>query len=103
MSGLVGKRDLPVVPGLGEVRASSEPSASAVAPGVRSELGPVPRSRAELPCCEARRCVRTAFAPFWAAAVSSSAAIQRSTQNWHGLGESDSLIKTKHCDGPSGC
>lgn len=21
------------------------------------------------------------------------------TQNWHGLGESDCLIKTKHCDG----
>ena len=24
---------------------------------------------------------------------------QRLTQNWHGLGESDCLIKTKHCDG----
>ena len=25
------------------------------------------------------------------------------TQNWSGQGESDCLIKTKHCDGPSGC
>jgi hypothetical protein len=25
-----------------------------------------------------------------------------STQNWSGQGESDSLIKTKHCDGPKG-
>ena len=24
---------------------------------------------------------------------------KRSTQNWHGHGESDCLIKTKHCDG----
>lgn len=24
---------------------------------------------------------------------------KRSTQNWHGQGESDCLIKTKHCDG----
>jgi hypothetical protein len=28
-----------------------------------------------------------------------SAAIERPTQNWHGPGESDCLIKTKHCDG----
>lgn len=35
--------------------------------------------------------------------VFSSAAIKRSAQNWHGPGESDCLIKTKHCDGPSGC
>ena len=34
---------------------------------------------------------------------SSSAGIQRPTQNWHGPGESDCLIKTKHCDGPRGC
>ncbi|KAL0287983.1 UNVERIFIED_CONTAM: hypothetical protein Sradi_7112900 [Sesamum radiatum] len=26
-----------------------------------------------------------------------------STQNWYGQGESDCLIKTKHCDGPCGC
>ncbi len=25
--------------------------------------------------------------------------VKRPTQNWHGLGESDCLIKTKHCDG----
>ena len=24
------------------------------------------------------------------------------TQNWYGQGESDCLIKTKHCDGPKG-
>jgi hypothetical protein len=24
---------------------------------------------------------------------------ERPTQNWHGQGESDCLIKTKHCDG----
>ncbi|CAK1553929.1 unnamed protein product [Leptosia nina] len=30
-------------------------------------------------------------------------AVQRSAQNWHGQGESDCLIKTKHCDGPRGC
>lgn len=24
--------------------------------------------------------------------------VKRPTQNWHGLGESDCLIKTKHCD-----
>ena len=24
-------------------------------------------------------------------------------QNWRGQGESDCLIKTKHCDGPGGC
>jgi hypothetical protein len=28
-----------------------------------------------------------------------SAGIERPTQNWHGPGESDCLIKTKHCDG----
>ena len=31
--------------------------------------------------------------------VSRSSIDQRLTQNWHGLGESDCLIKTKHCDG----
>jgi len=34
---------------------------------------------------------------------SSSTAIQPSTQNWHGPGESDCIIITKHCDGPRGC
>ena len=28
---------------------------------------------------------------------------EQSTQNWYGQGESDCLIKTKHCDGPKGC
>ncbi|GMQ11741.1 hypothetical protein CsSME_00054250 [Camellia sinensis var. sinensis] len=28
---------------------------------------------------------------------------EQSTQNWYGQGESDCLIKTKHCDGPCGC
>ncbi|KAK8617005.1 hypothetical protein V6N13_116975 [Hibiscus sabdariffa] len=28
---------------------------------------------------------------------------EQSTQNWYGQGESDCLIKTKHCDGLCGC
>ncbi|XP_041378721.1 uncharacterized protein LOC121390999, partial [Gigantopelta aegis] len=32
-------------------------------------------------------------------ASSVSAGIQQPTQNWYGPGESDCLIKTKHCDG----
>ncbi|KAK3118698.1 hypothetical protein QOZ80_9BG0704490 [Eleusine coracana subsp. coracana] len=32
-----------------------------------------------------------------------SLSIEQSTQNWYGQGESDCLIKTKHCDGPCGC
>ncbi|KAB2632533.1 hypothetical protein D8674_028780 [Pyrus ussuriensis x Pyrus communis] len=28
---------------------------------------------------------------------------EHSAQNWYGQGESDCLIKTKHCDGPCGC
>ena len=28
---------------------------------------------------------------------------EQSAQNWYGQGESDCLIKTKHCDGPKGC
>ncbi len=31
--------------------------------------------------------------------MSCSGADQRLVQNWHGQGESDCLIKTKHCDG----
>merc|ERR1712026_456498 len=31
--------------------------------------------------------------------MSRSVVDQQPTQNWHGLGESDCLIKTKHCDG----
>ncbi|PON86850.1 LOW QUALITY PROTEIN: hypothetical protein TorRG33x02_173760 [Trema orientale] len=32
-----------------------------------------------------------------------SPGVDQSTQNWYGQGESDCLIKTKHCDGPCGC
>ncbi|CAN8319246.1 unnamed protein product [Cochlearia groenlandica] len=32
-----------------------------------------------------------------------SPSVQQSAQNWYGQGESDCLIKTKHCDGPRGC
>lgn len=35
----------------------------------------------------------------FAARLTVSAGIERPTQNWHGPGESDCLIKTKHCDG----
>jgi hypothetical protein len=34
-----------------------------------------------------------------AGAASASHHNELSTQNWSGQGESDSLIKTKHCDG----
>ena len=37
----------------------------------------------------------------WASALPLRA--EQPTQNWSGQGESDCLIKTKHCDGPSGC
>ncbi|KAK3118646.1 hypothetical protein QOZ80_9BG0703040 [Eleusine coracana subsp. coracana] len=32
-----------------------------------------------------------------------SLGVEQSTQNWYGQGESDCLIKTKHCNGPCGC
>ncbi|CAB1184631.1 unnamed protein product [Spirodela intermedia] len=32
-----------------------------------------------------------------------SSGVEQPTQNWYGQGESDCLIKTKHCDGPYGC
>uniref|UniRef100_A0ACD6ATE7 Uncharacterized protein n=1 Tax=Avena sativa TaxID=4498 RepID=A0ACD6ATE7_AVESA len=32
-----------------------------------------------------------------------SPSMKQSTQNWYGQGESDCLIKTKHCDGPREC
>ncbi|CAN7100251.1 unnamed protein product [Brassica rapa subsp. narinosa] len=32
-----------------------------------------------------------------------SPCVEQPTQNWYGQGESDCLIKTKHCDGPCGC
>ncbi|CAL9139882.1 unnamed protein product [Musa hybrid cultivar] len=31
-----------------------------------------------------------------------SPGVEQPTQNWYGQGESDCLIKTKHCDGPRG-
>lgn len=96
MSGLVGKRVLADVPGLGEVmrvrvliRARSRALASR---GTSLLRGPF----------VGRRRTSRVLPVSWRL-VSSSAAIQRSAQNWHGLGESDCLIKTKHCDGPSGC
>ncbi|KAF3947149.1 hypothetical protein CMV_026683 [Castanea mollissima] len=33
----------------------------------------------------------------------SSPGVEQSTINWDGQGESNSLIKTKHCDGPCEC
>ncbi|CAN0930552.1 hypothetical protein LINGRAHAP2_LOCUS37636, partial [Linum grandiflorum] len=32
-----------------------------------------------------------------------SPGVEQPAQNWYGQGESDCLIKTKHCDGPRGC
>ena len=79
------------VPGLGDLKGEATFVAH---PG--SELGPVPWPPADLLCCEAS----VAALLSWTV---SSAAIQRSTQNWYGLGESDCLFKTKHCDGLQGC
>ncbi|KAJ7940951.1 hypothetical protein O6P43_035999 [Quillaja saponaria] len=42
---------------------------------------------------------RTGNGPFGV----SSPGVEQSAQNWYGQGESDCLIKTKHCDGPCGC
>ena len=89
MSGLVGKRVWLTC--LGDLKGEAIFFAH---PGF--ELGPVPWPLTDLPCCEAT----VAALPSWTV---SSAAIQRSAQNWHGLGESDCPIKTKHCDGPQGC
>merc|ERR1712026_233889 len=49
------------------------------------------RSRASVDC----HC----FAGLASRPVSRSVVDQQPTQNWHGKGESDCLIKTKHCDG----
>ena len=32
-----------------------------------------------------------------------AARVERPTQNWYGQGESDCLIKTKHCEGVKTC
>ncbi|GJQ88455.1 hypothetical protein Trydic_g17321 [Trypoxylus dichotomus] len=88
-SGFIGKRVLADVPGLAEVKwrlaTFAEPS-------------PVPCFGLPRNFLAARLGGRLVLSP-----MSNSAAIQRSAQNWHGLGESDCLIKTKHCDGPCGC
>ncbi|KAG0464551.1 hypothetical protein HPP92_020620 [Vanilla planifolia] len=39
----------------------------------------------------------------WGTNWEPSPGVEQSTQNWYGHGESDCLIKTKHCDGPRGC
>ncbi|KAI3476504.1 hypothetical protein L1887_61928 [Cichorium endivia] len=39
---------------------------------------------------------RTGNGSFWGP----SPGVEQPTQNWYGQGESDCLIKTKHCDGP---
>ena len=49
------------------------------------------RSRASVDC----HC----FAGLASRPVSRSVVNRQPTQNWHGQGESDCLIKTKHCDG----
>ena len=49
-----------------------------------------------------RGCNLPVECPSYAAAFArgvASAGIQQPTQNWYGPGESDCLIKTKHCDG----
>ena len=70
------------VPGLGDLKGEAT---FVVHPG--SELVPVPWPPADLLCCVAS----VAALLSWTV---SSADIQCSTQNWHGLGESDCLIKS---------
>lgn len=90
MSGLDGKRMRPQ-PGL--VDASGVHAS-------RAESGPAFRPSADLPSRKAASDAR--FAACGSARFCTTA-VQRSAQNWHGQGESDCLIKTKHCDGPRGC
>lgn len=89
MSGLDGKRMRPV-PGLVDVRVSFGARGRNLDP--RSGL-----PRIFLAVRPRREGSRVRVARFCTTAV------QRSAQNWHGQGESDCLIKTKHCDGPRGC
>ena len=127
MSGLVAKRDPADVPGLGEVMSRAAREFAAFAFGVprvrafvsagawarrascRGRSSLAERSRRDpssVPCLGRPRnflAARPGIGGSRLRPVSSSAAIQRSAQNWHGPGESDCLIKTKHCDGPSGC
>ena len=39
----------------------------------------------------------------WATVSAFPQCVERPTQNWYGQGESDCLIKTKHCDGAHAC
>ena len=101
MSGLVGKRVWANVPGLGEGKGFRHSGEIRVAPVIRARSRALASRGSSLlrgVGCSGRgwasaRRGRAEFVP--------SAAIQRSTQNWHGLGESDCLIKAKHCDGSS--
>ena len=86
MSGVVGKRVCANEPGLGEAMP----------------LGNGRADPSSVPCLGLPRIFHAARGRA-SSRPHSSAATQRSTQNWHGLGESDCLIKTKHCEGPSGC
>lgn len=116
MSGLAGKRVRAAAPGLGE-ETGAVPGGSRPSARPRTELGPVPRPYRGTALLRGRRLsvagrpsaprgvlrsvvARADWAPEGGPVYASSAAIQRSTQNWHGPGESDCLIKTKHCDRP---
>ena len=92
MSGLVGKRFWPRQ-GLVEARVRLRFGARA-----RAESGPESRPSADLPRRKAVSLASRARSERFC-----TTAVQRSAQNWHGQGESDCLIKTKHCDGPRGC
>ncbi|CAH2080341.1 unnamed protein product, partial [Iphiclides podalirius] len=91
VSGLDGKRMRPV-PGLVDARASL--GACGLNPDPRS--GP-PRSFSLAVRSRLFRFVRDRRAR------PTNRRSKRSAQNWHGRGEYDWLIKTKHCDGPRGC
>ena len=81
---------MPDVQGLGDLKWEATFLAH---PG--SELGPVPWPPADLPCFEAS--VATLLT--WTV---SSASIQRTAQNWHGLGKSDCLNKQSIAMAPKG-
>lgn len=98
MSGLDGKRMRPV-PGLVDALSCLLVLSHGGARGaIWAESGPAFRPSADLP---SRKVVSVSLRA--RSARSCTTAVQRSAQNWHGQGESDCLIKTKHCDGPSGC
>jgi hypothetical protein len=87
VSGLSGKRVAADVPGLGEVKRRRF--------GVQRTI----RARSRALASRGTVLLRGSGCAREGVRMSSSAAIQRSAQNWHGPGESDCLIKTKHCDG----